>query len=138
MKPLFVYKNVAKSQLEELFTYEPKLKSLILLDKPFTVRIMPDIYQCFVHTVISQQLSSAAVDTIWNKLLFSFKKIDPKTLSKATTEQLNAIGLSPQKISLIKKISYDIIDKKLNFDKMTKWSYEEIFNKLTPYKYIGK
>jgi 3-methyladenine DNA glycosylase/8-oxoguanine DNA glycosylase len=66
-----------------------------------------------------------------------FPKLNAKTISHASNEQLSSIGLSPQKISLIKKVSYDIVDKKLNLDKLGKLSSEEIYTTLTKYKYLG-
>jgi 3-methyladenine DNA glycosylase/8-oxoguanine DNA glycosylase len=58
-------------------------------------------------------------------------------MAAATSEQLNAIGLSPNKISAIKKISYDIVDHKLNLKKLGKQNDEVIRQTLTQYKYIG-
>lgn len=137
MKKFFVYKTVPHEQIDELFKIEPKLAKYIDLSKSFTIRIMPDHYQCFIHSVISQQLSNAAVDSIWHKLVFSFPKLTPKIISHASNEQLNSIGLSPQKISLIKKVSYDIVDKKLNLEKLAKLSSEQIYTTLIKYKYLG-
>ncbi|MDR3330315.1 MAG: hypothetical protein LBS76_03470 [Mycoplasmataceae bacterium] len=137
MKKFFIYKTVPMEQISELIKREPKLASFLDLKHPFTVRIMPDHYQCFIHSVISQQLNSAAVDSIWNRFVLNFKKINPKAVVKANTEQLSAVGLSPQKISLIKKVTYDIIDGKLNLKKLEKMTNDEIRTILTKYKYLG-
>jgi 3-methyladenine DNA glycosylase/8-oxoguanine DNA glycosylase len=59
-------------------------------------------------------------------------------MAKCSHEQLAAIGLSPQKIMAIKKIAYDIIDKKLDLKKLEKKSNVEIANILIQYKYIGQ
>jgi 3-methyladenine DNA glycosylase/8-oxoguanine DNA glycosylase len=67
-----------------------------------------------------------------------FKKITPKVIMKASNEQLAAVGLSPQRISLIKKMTYDIMDKRINLDKLEKLSNEDIANSLINYKYIGQ
>jgi 3-methyladenine DNA glycosylase/8-oxoguanine DNA glycosylase len=64
MLKYFKYKYVSVEQVNELVKIEPILKSFIASDKPFSIRIMPDHFQCFVHTIISQQLSNKAVDTI--------------------------------------------------------------------------
>jgi 3-methyladenine DNA glycosylase/8-oxoguanine DNA glycosylase len=64
MKKFFVYKTVPTEQINEILSREPKVQKFINLKHPFTVRIMPDRFQCFIHTVISQQLNSAAVDSI--------------------------------------------------------------------------
>ena len=134
MKKFFIYKIISQEQIHNLIKIEPKLMEFINFSKPFSVRIMPNHYQCFIHSVISQQLSSAAVNTIWHKLVFFFPKITPKIISKTTNEQLISVGLSPQKISLIKKVTYDIVDKKLNLDKLSKLSNQQKQRKLTQYK----
>jgi 3-methyladenine DNA glycosylase/8-oxoguanine DNA glycosylase len=64
MKKFFLYKTVPMEQINEIIKIEPQLSKFIDLTHPFTVRIMPDYYQCFIHSVISQQLASAAVDSI--------------------------------------------------------------------------
>jgi 3-methyladenine DNA glycosylase/8-oxoguanine DNA glycosylase len=58
-------------------------------------------------------------------------------IGKSSLPQLEAIGLSPQKASLIKKVTYDILDKKLSFQKMAKASSSEIHQTLIKYKYLG-
>jgi 3-methyladenine DNA glycosylase/8-oxoguanine DNA glycosylase len=58
-------------------------------------------------------------------------------MASATTEQLNAIGLSAGKITAIKKISYDIVDHRLNLKKLGKKNNDIIRGTLTKYKFIG-
>jgi 3-methyladenine DNA glycosylase/8-oxoguanine DNA glycosylase len=64
MKKYFKYKKVTVEQIQQLINKEPFLGKFIDLKNPFTIRIMPDHFQCIVHTIISQQLHSAAVDSI--------------------------------------------------------------------------
>jgi 3-methyladenine DNA glycosylase/8-oxoguanine DNA glycosylase len=64
MKQPFFYRSIPLGEMHELIKLEPKLADFINFDHPFNVRLMPDHFQCLVHSVISQQLSSAAVDTI--------------------------------------------------------------------------
>jgi 3-methyladenine DNA glycosylase/8-oxoguanine DNA glycosylase len=68
----------------------------------------------------------------------NFKKITPKVISKIPKETLLAIGLSPQKITLLKEISIDILDKKLSLGKLEKLSNNEIAQTLIKYKYVGQ
>jgi DNA-3-methyladenine glycosylase II len=138
MEKVFKYKTVNVIHLNELAKIIPTLPQMIDFKKPFSIRIMPDHFQCFVHTIISQQLSSAAVDTIWNKLFLNLKKINPKTIANTSKEILSSFGLSPQKISLIKQLAYDIVDKKINLKKLNKKSNEEISETLMQYKYVGQ
>jgi 3-methyladenine DNA glycosylase/8-oxoguanine DNA glycosylase len=71
-------------------------------------------------------------------MILNLKTIKPKTIAFASKEILSTIGLSTQKITLLKQISYDILDKKLNLKKLAKKSNEEIGNALINYKYVGQ
>jgi 3-methyladenine DNA glycosylase/8-oxoguanine DNA glycosylase len=64
MKDFFVYKQIPLEETRKLAELEPRLAELINFDKSFNIRLMPDHFQCLIHTVISQQASNAAVDTI--------------------------------------------------------------------------
>jgi 3-methyladenine DNA glycosylase/8-oxoguanine DNA glycosylase len=64
--------------------------------------------------------------------------MDEHSIAKSSIEQLNTIGLSPQKASLIKKITYAIIDKKINLKKMEKMDNQAIHDVLIEYKYLGE
>ena len=95
------------------------------------------MYSCLVHTIISQQLASAAVDTIWNKLVSHFKKITAKKMANADYQVLCSFGLTSTKASLIKKLAQDIKDKKLKIKKFKKMSDQEITDVLKQYKGVG-
>lgn len=138
MNKFFKYQIVKPEIIKELEKIEPRLPEFVDLDKPFSIRTMPDHFQCFMHTIISQQLSSAAVDSIWNKLVLNLKKINYKTIINIPKEALASIGLSPQKISLVKQLAYDIADKKLNLKKLNKKTNDEISLILKQYKYVGQ
>lgn len=133
----FKYQKIDPSLLKELIDLEPKLAKYIDLNQPFYFRIMPNHFHCLVHTIVSQQLSNAAVDAIWTKLINKFKKINPKVIANASLETLRDIGFSENKIKCLKQISYDICDKKLNLKKIEKLPNEKIYAILTKYHNIG-
>lgn len=137
-KTYFKYVKIDPSQLKKLIAIEPKIGNFVDIEKPFYFRIMPDHFSCIVHTIISQQISNAAVDSIWNKVISKFKKLTPKIIANASLETLRDVGLSESKIKGLKQISYDIVDKKLNLKKLEKLNDNEIYQKLEKYHSIGK
>ncbi len=137
-KTYFKYVKIDPSQLKKLIAIESKIANFVDTEKPFYFRIMPDHFSCIVHTIISQQISNAAVDSIWNKVIAKFKKLTPKIITNASLETLRDVGLSESKIRGLKQISYDIVDKKLNLKKLEKLSDKEIYEKLGKYHSIGK
>ncbi len=134
----FKYVKINQSQLIKLINIEPKIANFVNIEKPFYFRIMPNHFSCIVHTIISQQISNAAVNSIWNKLITKFKKLSAKSIAGSSLETLRNIGLSESKIKGLKQISYDIIDKKLNLKKLEKLDDNEIYQKLQKYHSIGK
>jgi 3-methyladenine DNA glycosylase/8-oxoguanine DNA glycosylase len=63
-KKYFKFKHVSNEQVDSLISIEEKLQPYIDKFKPFNIRIMPNFFYCLVHTIISQQLSNKAVDSI--------------------------------------------------------------------------
>jgi 3-methyladenine DNA glycosylase/8-oxoguanine DNA glycosylase len=64
MAKTFIYKTVNQAHINELFKLEPLLQRYLNINTPITFRLMPDHYKCLIHSIISQQLNSAAVDAI--------------------------------------------------------------------------
>lgn len=137
MKKYFKRVVLDSETLKDILTRVPELKKYIKEIDSISIRINTDMYSCLVHTIISQQLANAAVDTIWNKLVSTFKKVTAKVMSEADYEVLCSIGLTSTKASLIKKLAQDIVDKKLKIKKFKKMSDQQIAEILTQYKGIG-
>ena len=137
MKQYFETRWIDKSELNEILNAIPELKTYIQENENISCRISKDLFSCIVHTIISQQITSAALDRIWNNLVFYIKDISPKKIAKVDLKVLNDLGIPLQKANTIKKITYDIIDKKINIKKINKISDEMITNILLQYKGIG-
>ncbi len=121
MKQYFETRWIDKSELNEILNAIPELKTYIQEDESISYRVSKDLFSCIVHTIISQQITSAALDKIWNNLIFYIKEISPKKIAKVELNVLNDLGISLQKANTIKKIAYDILDKKISIKKLTKW-----------------
>jgi 3-methyladenine DNA glycosylase/8-oxoguanine DNA glycosylase len=67
-----------------------------------------------------------------------FNNVNPKVIASASKEQLSANGIANDKISLIKAITYDIVDKKLKLDKLVKEDTEAIKKILLKYKGLSE
>ncbi len=121
MKQYFETRWIDKSELNEILNAIPELKTYIQEDESISYRVSKDLFSCIVHTIISQQITSAGLDKIWNNLIFYIKEISPKKIAKVELNVLNDLGISLQKANTIKKIAYDILDKKISIKKLTKW-----------------
>jgi DNA-3-methyladenine glycosylase II len=99
-----------------------------------------DLYISLLKSIVSQQLSTKAADTIYNRFidLFKDKYPDAKRLLKLKEEQLRAVGLSYQKISYIKAVATYSLENNLDPAYLSNWTNEEIIEELSSIKGVGK
>ena len=104
-----------------------------------TLTSRKDIFFSICKSIIGQQISVAAANAVFLKFKKKCKKkINPKVVLKLTKAQLRSCGLSRQKISGIKNLSKQILDKSFNPKLIKKMSDEEAINYLCNLKQIGR
>ena len=104
-----------------------------------TLTSRKDIFFSLCKSIIGQQISVAAANSVFLKFKKKCKKkINPKVVLKLTKAQLRSCGLSRQKISGIKNLSKQILDKSFNPKLIKKMSDEEAIIYLCNLKQIGR
>ena len=68
-----------------------------------------DIFSTFVRSVVGQQISVIAADSIWNRLEKFVGKVNPENIRKFTPEELATCGLTKPKSQYIHGIATDSI-----------------------------
>ena len=131
--------NPGKFEKEVLLLYsDKKLKPLIRKIGPCTMRITKNPYQTLVEAIIYQQLSEASATAITKKFLKLYKKFPtPKQVVNTTDKKLRDSGISGTKINYIKGLSKKIVQKEIDFRKISKLNNEQVIEELTKIKGIG-
>ena len=93
-----------------------------------------------VESIISQQLSNKAADTIYNRFLALFGNKFPsiKQILDIDIEKLRSAGMSYSKANYVKNIANAFKQGELVIEKIVKMSDEEVIKELTKIKGIGK
>jgi DNA-3-methyladenine glycosylase II len=95
-------------------------------------------YATLLRTIIGQQVSVAAAQSIWNKLEAQVGDLtDPATIAAASDEQLRAAGLSRQKASYARSLAEEVTSGRLDFKQLSK-DDEEAIAQLVQIKGIGR
>ena len=90
------------------------------------------------RTIVGQQISTKAADSIWSKFEKKCKKnINPNTLLKLSSQNLRGAGLSRQKISYLKNIAKAFKNKSFDIRKLKKMNDDEAINYITKLKGLG-
>ena len=130
-----VYWHKAKKILSKR---DPILRKIIKkYNKGFlTTRDNPFFSLC--RTIVGQQISTKAADSIWLKFEKRCKKrINPHTILKLSSRNLKTAGLSRQKISYLKIIAKAFENKSFNVRKIKKMDDAEAIEYITKLKGLG-
>lgn len=129
-----------KRSLEELAKADPILGRIIRLAKLKSLKARENHFESLVVSIINQQLSTKAADTIEKRFRALFGKIFPKpsAVLKMADGKMRAAGLSFQKISYIKNLAKAVEQGSLDFKKFGKMPDEEIIADLILIKGIGR
>jgi len=104
-----------------------------------TLTSRKDIFFSLCKSIIGQQISVAAANSVFIKFKRKCKnKINPKIVSKLSKIQLKSCGLSRQKISGIKNLAKQMIDRSFNPRLINKMGDEEAIIYLSSLKQIGR
>jgi len=117
---------------------DPVLRKIIKkYNKGFlTTKNKPFFSLC--RTIIGQQISTKAADSIWLKFEAKCKKkINPKIVLKLSTRTLKSAGLSRQKVSYLKNIAKNFNNKSFNIKKIKKMNDNDAINYITRLKGLG-
>ena len=91
------------------------------------------------RTIIGQQISTKAADSIWSKFEMKCKKkIAPQVVIKLSSRSLKSAGLSRKKISYLKNISKSFKNKTFKVSELKKMKDEEAISYITQLKGLGE
>lgn len=113
------------------------LKKLIQTYKNEYLNLNSNYFHSLINSIIGQQISVSAADSMKTKFFKLKRNITPQTVSKLRTTDLRKCGLSRQKILYIRNISKFFLQNKNFIKNINKSSEEEIYNNLIEIKGVG-
>ena len=132
MKPK--YWNKGKTYLSNK---DKVLKKLIQTYRNEYLNLNSNYFHSLINSIIGQQISVSAADSMKTKFFKLKRNITPQTVSKLRTSDLRKCGLSRQKILYIRNISKFFLQNKNFIKNINKSSEEEIYNHLIEIKGVG-
>ena len=113
------------------------LKKLIQTYRNEYLNLNSNYFHSLINSIIGQQISVSAADSMKTKFFKLKRNITPQTVSKLRTRDLRKCGLSRQKILYIRNISKFFLQNKKFIKNINKSSEEEIYNNLIEIKGVG-
>lgn len=140
MGQISIFSNALRQAEKHLAKRDPRLRPFINHHGECRLRPRTHHLETLVGSIISQQLSTKAADTIQKRFLALYpesKFPPPEAIFSTSDESLRGVGLSSQKLSYIKDLAAKVHDGTINLKKISRLSDEEIIASLTQVKGIG-
>ncbi len=99
--------------------------------------ITPDPFTALVSSVVSQQISNKAAETVWNRLYNLLGSITPESIAKAGLSEIQSCGMTMRKAEYIKGIVEAAMSGQVDFNTLHTLTDEEIIKKLSALHGVG-
>lgn len=99
--------------------------------------VTPDLFTALISSIVAQQISSKAADTVWNRLVSKLGSITPEIIYNTSAEDIQQCGLTMKKAGYIKGIAESVINGELKIEELDKLSNEEVIKRLSALNGIG-
>jgi DNA-3-methyladenine glycosylase II len=100
-------------------------------------QVMPDLFRALVHSVVAQQISRKAADTVWGRLCENLLDVTPRKVASTDVSDIQKCGLSMRKARYIKGIGEVVIRGGLDFSELKEMPDDGIIEKLSSLSGIG-
>ncbi|ACV63327.1 HhH-GPD family protein [Desulfofarcimen acetoxidans DSM 771] len=129
--------NYGQVEIDYLKKKDKKLAEAIERIGIIEREIIPDLFAALVHSIISQQISSKAAATVWNRFLERFDEITSQKIAYTTAEEIQQCGITMKKAIYIKSIADAVMQGEFNIDELSELPDEEVCKRLSALNGIG-
>jgi DNA-3-methyladenine glycosylase II len=117
---------------------DPVLADIIDRVGPYRLRVTESSFHGLAQSIVSQQLSGRAADTIFGRLTaLACHPLTPESVLCLTSEQMRACGLSKQKSAYVLDLAAKTAAGTLDFAALAALPDDKVITRLTSVKGIG-
>lgn len=132
------YFQYGADEIEYLKSRDPVLGAAIdeigHIQRPVT----PDLFQALVSSIVGQQISTRAQETVLGRIKDKLKQITPETIDSISVEEVQAFGMTMRKATYIKEMTSSILTGDLVLSELYNMTDGEVCKYLCQIKGIGK
>ena len=133
------YISQSDQSVIELGNRDPLMQKLINIIGDLEVETRPDFFESLIRSIIGQQISVQAANSIYLRLLqLTDDQLKVDKLAEMNPEKLRSTGLSKPKIKYIQDLTQKVYNGDLDLKGLTRLDNETAVEELTKVKGIGK
>ena len=132
-----VYFQYGEKEIEHLKRVDKRLAAVIDQIGMIERTIIPDLFPALVNSIIGQQISTKAHQTIWERMQKEMGEVSPSAIDNLSLEELQKFGITFKKAAYIKSIARKIRTNEFDIDSLHSMPDEEVCAKLSELDGIG-
>lgn len=131
------YFQYGEKELEHLKKRDKRLAEVITKIGMINRPVIPDLFAALVHSIIGQQISTKAHQTIWKRMIDELGEITPAVVESLSVDELQKFGMTFKKAAYIKSAAQKIISGEFVITDLHDMSDSEVCTKLSELDGIG-
>jgi DNA-3-methyladenine glycosylase II len=132
-----MYFEYGEAETEYLKRKDKRLGAAIDAIGHIEREVNPDLFSSVIHHIVGQQISSAALKTVWARLNEKLRDITAKTVCSASREDIQACGITFKKADYIKDFAEKVQSGEFDIDALRNMHDTEVAVELSALKGIG-
>ena len=132
-----VFFKYGKKEVAHLKQRDSKLGEAIDAIGRLKREVNPDLFSALISSIVGQQISSKAHETVWNRMTSSFGVISPDSILSRTEADLQSFGITFKKAAYIRGIAQRVIDGRLDIESLHSKSEEDVCRELVQLDGVG-
>lgn len=117
---------------------DPVMGRLIDLVGPFVLKAQRNRFRVLVKSIVSQQISTRAAQSIFKRLEEAAGALTPESLSALGPRALRSAGVSPQKQAYLKDLADHVLRGSVRLDRLGRMPDDDVIAELIQVKGIGR
>jgi 3-methyladenine DNA glycosylase/8-oxoguanine DNA glycosylase len=126
-----------KKEIEYLSGKSPQLAEIIERAGFLEREVITDIFEALVSSILSQQISGRAAQTILGRFINLIGEITPKKILMADPLKIRECGVSGRKVEYIRGAALAATDGTIDFNSLSNLQDEKVVEILTSLKGVG-
>jgi DNA-3-methyladenine glycosylase II len=127
-----------KQATRELSACDPVLRKLVAKSQGLTLRSRGDAFNTLARSIVGQQISVKAAQSVWNKLVAAVPEMRPDSVRGHDADALRACGLSRSKVVYLHDLAHHFLEGKLSVDRWQHMTDDDLIAELTQVRGIGR
>jgi len=124
--------------IQELNETDSVMGGIIRQYDDTVLRSRGDAFATLARSIVGQQISVKAAESVWQKVIATLPDVDPLTVYDSDEMLLRQCGLSLRKISYLKDLSWHFIEGRLDASEWDVLDDETLIRQLIQVKGIGR